>query len=428
MTRPSPVGFLVALISVAIAAASPSAWPLEARATVDHRSEYTTNSGRAADDEVAEWIHSPGATFSATESTASLDLDANYRYQRRIYTDSDFSNEDITTGSANVLWRAIPNRLDFFSRNTRSLSTKQAVDPENPDNRQVVSNSTVGSSLRFQPRRGDEFRLTYAYDIDTRDSTNDDSRSHTGTASYALGLSANRIVTLQGSYAQNSYDNRDDANTMTATLGYSESRSDLTLDVRAGYSSFDGDNRKKITGGVYNASVTWERSSQSSMSFRASRSINDQASTFAFGSRPNYDATLPENSANNEAFTEDRADLSLNQTLGANQLSLSVFASKQEYKDAQDDNKRVGARAGLSRNLTRATTLSTSVSFTNSKFDDQNDEQDETSASVTLNHLVGRRLSVYGGGSYLNRDARTTDSYDEWRFWVGLQYALFGAR
>lgn len=403
-----------------------AAHALEAQASLDHTSEYGTNTERVAADGTKEWVHTPGFTIGANQNTATIDLLGNYRYRRRIYTDSEFSNEDITTGRGSVIWRAIPNRLDFFANNSRSESTRQAIGADSPDNRQVVSNSDAGANLRLQPRRGDELTIGYSYVVNTQTTTNNDSQRHVGTASYRVGISPSRNVTLLGTYADISYDDFANATATTTTLGYSEVRDDYTVDVSAGYSWFDRDGRDTVDGGVYTASLNWIVTGASSLGLTASRQIVDQSQGF-FG-RQDFDDTLAENSFTNEVLTETRNAVTWNQQFGANNFSFTGFTRKQEYEDIDADNEQVGVGASFSRSIRRNTTLTTSVSFENREFDQQDDEQDQVRASFRVNHVVGRKTRVFWGGRYEDRDTDNTEDFDLWSVSVGFSYALLGPR
>jgi hypothetical protein len=422
----SPGAFTGSLILLAAAVFPGSrAWSLEATGALNHTSEYTTNVARTDDDEEGEWIHSPGFTIGAIHNTATMDFSGDYTYERRIY-EGEFDDEDVTTGSASALWRALPNRLDFFVNNSRSESTERAIDPDTPENRQVVSDTSAGSILRFQPRRGDELNLRYSYDVNTRENTNDDSQSHTGTIDYVLGLSPSRAVIFQGVYGENNYDNREDATSLTATIGYSETGRKVTIDVSAGYSDYQRDEEDSVNGGVYNAALTWETSGLSSLSFTASRGINDQSSSFY--DRDDFDDTLAENSGTNDVFTETTGEIVWDQTLGANELSFAVYASQEDYEDVEGDNDRIGTRFSFSRDLTRTTTFDLGVDYSHREFDDEDDEQDEVNASIRFTHAIGRALFVNWGVTYENRDTETTESYDETTFEVGLTYTFLGVR
>ena len=61
-----------------------------------YTAEYTTNTLRTEDDLIGEWIHRPGVDFYAAEESASLEMDVNYRYFRRMYTEDIWQDEDLS--------------------------------------------------------------------------------------------------------------------------------------------------------------------------------------------------------------------------------------------------------------------------------------------------------------------------------------------
>lgn len=404
-----------------------SSQALELTASLEHLSEYSDNLGRTEDDTNSTWIHQPGFNLGASHDTATLQLDSNYTYRREIYDDDDFSDENVTTGSGSLLWTLVENRLDFTARNTRSQSTRRAQAAADPNNLQVVSNTEIGPTLRLQPRRGDQLLVDYRYLIDSRDTTNEDSQRHNGTLSYLLGLSPNRNIVLLSSYSDISYDDRDDASQLTATLGYQQTGSDFDIDVNVGYTEFDRDDADTVDGAIYNASVTWRASGSSSLTFFGNRGIQDQSS--GFSNREDFDDPLPEDSNTNDVFTETRAELRWQQALGqATTLSFNAFVSDEDYEDVPQDSTRYGGGIAFSRELTRTTTLSAGFIYSNREFDLGDDEQDEYLVNFNVRHLLGRALSVNWGASYEDRDADVSRSYDETRFQIGISYQLLGTR
>ena len=79
---------------------------LDVGLSLTQESEYTTNSGRTQRDEVEEWIHSPGAALIANHAGPNLNMDVNYRINRRIYEEDLYDDENEAAGSANPKgWR-----------------------------------------------------------------------------------------------------------------------------------------------------------------------------------------------------------------------------------------------------------------------------------------------------------------------------------
>ncbi|MDA1076639.1 MAG: hypothetical protein O3A63_18085 [Proteobacteria bacterium] len=114
--------------------------------------DYTSNTLRVSSPKVEEWIYRPGVDFTASHDGPTFQVDAGYRYERRIYEKDLNDDRNVTTGSANIDWQAIANRLDFYVRNTRNESTINSQQADRPNNRQVTSITEAGPLLRFQTR------------------------------------------------------------------------------------------------------------------------------------------------------------------------------------------------------------------------------------------------------------------------------------
>lgn len=136
---------------------------LDIGVTVDVESEFTTNTALTETNELEEWIHKPGINFSASHEAPNLTLEADYSFEHRFYQEDLFEDESATTGRADILWNAIPERLDFTVRNTRTETPIEAIDAATPSNRQETSNTEAGPTLRFHTRGDDEFQLEYLF-------------------------------------------------------------------------------------------------------------------------------------------------------------------------------------------------------------------------------------------------------------------------
>jgi len=400
---------------------------MEFGASLNYGAYYTNNANLTEDDTVDEWVQEPGFNVTASQDTASLQMDAAYSYQRRIYEEDQYSDENVTTGTGSVIWAVIPNRLDFTAQNTRSWSTRRSQGTTNPDNLQVVSNSEAGPTLRFQPRQGDELQIGYRFSRDVRDSTNNDSQRNNWNTSYRLGLSPNRGFILQGNYSDIKYDNSPDADQASATLGYQQTSDSVDFDVSAGYSDFQRDDQDSVNGGIYAASLTWRQSGSTSFNFTANRSIQDQSNLFY--DNPDFDDPIIEDSDSNAVYTLTDGGFNWNQELGARtSFTLGAYASDEDYDSEEQDNTRYGVRLSLDRELTRTTTLQTSIDYSNSDYDLGDDNQDEYRARFNVNHTLGRALTLSWGAEYTDRKADATQSYDETRFNINLSYQVLGTR
>ncbi len=403
---------------------SQTASALEVVAEAQYTAEYTSNTLRTETDEIGEWIHQPGANLSVGQDTAALEMDVDYSYIRRIYTEDYWQDDNRLTGLAAIEWHALTDRLDFFVNNTRTESTEQALETETQANRQIVSTTEAGSRLRFQPRTGDELQFEYLFRDVNASETQTDSQRHNGTLRYLLGLSDNRTLIAVGTYSDIEYEGPfPDAEYSMATIGYQQETGTLELEINIGYNWYERDGRGRTSDPMYSGSLTWEATPTSTFSLTGSRMITDLGSGLGSGD------SASENTNVNAAFEETTGDLTYTQVLGANTFTLGGFWTRQEYaEDVPLTNTRVGGRFGFQRNLTRTTRMDAYAELSNNDFSDQGDDQDEIRAGFRVTHRIGRSLNLNWGGRYEERDAETTESYEEWIGEIQILWTFWGAR
>jgi len=292
----------------------------------DAGAEYTSNTLLSEDDEIGEWIFTPGASISVEQDTAALEMGVDYSYVRRMYTKDYWADDNRLVGSAQVDWHALPERLDLFVYNTRTESTQQAQSPETPSNRQTVSTTDAGGRLLFQPRAADELQFEYLFrDINTSETSTGSTRND-GTARYIFALSANRALILQGTYSDIKYDGPfPDADYQVATIGYRQTAGDLTLDLNAGYNWYDRQGRGSTSNPSYDGTLAWHPTSAGTLTLSGSKRITDQGSALASGD------SATENTDVNAAFEQTEADIGYVHVLGPNRFGLDGYYSYEEY-------------------------------------------------------------------------------------------------
>ncbi len=396
---------------------------IDVQAAVHYTAEYTSNTLRTDTGEIGELVHVPGADISLAEGTATLDMDVDYSYERRLYTEDIWTDEDILTGLAAIEWRAIPDRIDFFANNTRTLSTVRALQTATQDNRQTISTTEAGGRLLLQPRSADEFQIEYLFrDVHTTE-TSTDSQRHNGTLRYLLGLSENRTLVAAGTYSDIEYEGIfPHAEYAVATIGYLQDSGPVVLEINLGYNWYEREGRGETDDPMFSGSITWEARPSTTFSLIGSRMITDAGSGLASGD------SASENTGINAAFEETIGTLSATQSVGANTFTLSGYYTRQEYaEDIPLTNTLIGGRLEYRRDLTRTTTLLASADLSNRDFRDR-DDQDELRAAFRVEHRLGRSLNLNWGVRYEKREAQTTQSYDDWIGSIQIYWTFWGAR
>jgi hypothetical protein len=415
-----------------LAAIAPSAHALEADLALSNTAEYTTNTARTETDEVEEWVNTPGVELSLTQEGAALDLDSQYRLQRRMYERDLFDDETVLTGQTELLWRALPERLDFTVRNVRTESTERARVPNVEDNRQTVSTTEAGPTLRLRPQSNAELQISYLYSDLRAEETDTDSHRHTGTAQYVVELSPIRTLTLAASNTRVQFDNpvAPDLDVRLGEVTFDHRGNRLEYTLTGGYNETRrNQDRDTVDGAVGELSVRWNATSETSLQLAASRRIVDHASRLTTGIL-DFGDSVDEDTDLNEVFTETMGRVALASRLGNNDVVLALSAGEEDYEDALRDSERQAVSATLGRDLTPRTSLRAVVEFGRRKFTDEDDEYDEIRGTLELTRQMTRRFEVVLGVHYDERDPRGDGgfAYDEWVGRLQLRYHLLGGR
>ena len=417
------------LVAILMVCLTGSVQAIEVGLTIVEESEYTTNSGRTESDEVEEWIHSPGANLQANHEGPTLNLDVDYSFNRNIYQADLYDDENEATGSANLVWNALPERLDFSVHHTRTQSAIQSIGATTPDNRQETMNTTAGPLLRFNPRGQDEIQFEYLWGDRSSEDTNTDAITHDMTARYQLAMSPSNSLSFEAIVNQVQYENSllPDIEYRIGQLVWARASSNITYSLAGGYNQTERTlDREDVDGFIFDIQADWQARPTTTVTFTAARDIRDQSESLGSGSTAD-ELDFSVNSDLAEVFTNERASVDINQLLGGRTtLGLGVSYDNEDYEDVGRDTDTQAIRLRLTRRLTQQINLSFSVSAEKQDFSDQNDEIDTLRGDLLLDWAVGRRLSIGFGVAY---EEQTSDSdisnrdYDEWAGIVRISYA-----
>jgi len=418
----------ILLTVAAISTISRPVQALEFGLSVYEESEYTTNSGRTERDEVEEWIHSPGVNLTTAHTGPNLDVSVDYRLTRRIYQQDLFEDENEASGAANLVWNALPQRLDFNVNHTRTQSSIRSISAATPDNRQETVNTSAGPSLRFNPRGSDELRFTYLWGERSAEETRNDATTHDSSVSYQLTMSNTSSLTFTGMLNQVQYDNpfAPDIEYTIGQLTWDRQLSSVNYSLMGGYTKAE---RTKdlddVNGGIFSGNLTWQARPATIITFDAGRDIRDQSANLSSG-RFVDDLDFAASSDLAEVFTNERASVSVNQQLNQRtSMDFAVFVDREDYEDVARDTDRQTYRLGINRRLTRQMDLSFSADLATEEFDDEGDEADTIRGNLTLTYDFGRRFNFSFGVSYEERDSDTdiaSRTYDEWSAFFRIAY------
>ncbi len=400
---------------------------LDASVAVEHEAEYTTNSGRTATNELEEWVNTPSLSVGAQHAGTAAELDLDSRYEHRFYQQNLFDDGDALTGSTNLVWHALPERLDFTVINTRTESTARAIAAFTEDNRQETMITQAGPTLRFRTRGRDELQFQYVYGDVHASETDTDSVRHTGIVRYIIQSSATRSFTIEAINNQVQFENpiAPDIDAWTGQVTWAQQSGATEISLTGGYTSMSRTlNRNDLDRPLVDLELTWDVRPNTQLGLSGAYEIRDQANSLTGGT--GY--TRPTDSDINEVFTNRRGEISLTQAFGRTDVTLFARYYDEDYEEALRDNESQGVGLRLARQLTPRTSFSLDAEFTNRDFSDQGDDQDEIRAGMGLVWQAGRRLTFTLGVRYEDRESDSIfRTYDELIGSISIYYRLLGA-
>ena len=395
---------------------------------VRNESTHTSNSARTADNEVDEWIHQPGAELFVEHQSQRLVVNGNYDYQRQYRSEDLFDDESILVGSSNVIWHAVPGRLDFTLANTRTQTTVQAQLAQNPDNRQVSMSTRAGPTLRFKVRGVDELQLQFLYTDEHNEVQDTDATRETGTVAYVWNAGSNDRVTFSALNNSVDFENELAPDYEGYTSSVQWERFGPSVDVRmlAGYTKIERDlGRDDLTNNDAQLGLTWRMTPTMSLNLEAGRDLRDRAATLElgvldFGTNTQIDSEL------NEVFFNTRALLSLETRLWDNRITLGASYDEEDYDDILNDIERRAVQFTFERRLSPRFDLLLAGFVGEEKFLDVGTSFDRLSYEVALRYNPNRRLSMLFGATHDERESDETpdQNFEEDTYGVTIQYML----
>jgi hypothetical protein len=397
--------------------------------------EYTNNTAQTANNEVGEWIQTPQMTVSAAEEGPSLSALANYNVSRQIHQKDTFNDQTNPVGSGQLTWRAIADRLTFDLSSASTLSTINSQASNVQTNQQVVNTTTAGATLTVPGFSNHLIDLRYAASLYNANSTNTDSQTQTGTASYIVPLSTKDRIQLNASVGDTKYNSSQspDYISQSGNLQYVRGGDWIELDTQVGYTVFDQQQgAKNVSGTTGDVKLTWHASEATTVNASYTRSLQSQSQNITTGI-PSFGQTVTDNTNTTTPYTLDATSLGLSTKLGPNTIDQRGYIEDQKYENGtltspatQPDQNTKGVKLVLGRAL--RPTLRGRIFVNYSKVDYKgSSNQDNYDAGLRLDWTRWRNLTVSAGTEYSKRTSDVaSQEYNEWMGTISLMYMLVG--
>lgn len=425
--RPNQILAMAGVIS-GVATIAPPALAVDFSAAVGAEAAYSTNSDRAPMDEVQQWIFSPSLDVGVTHESRALEWESAYSYQRRIYQQDRFDDENALTGTTELQWNAVPERLILNLEHFQTESTIDSIRSNTPDNRQE-SSSASGSLTYQQPTIGRQYlSFTGTYTDQSFEETDNDSETTEVEVAYAIPLNEVRGYEVFASESSTEFDSFSSAGYDSRKGGvrfYSATPSG-SLQIEAGYTETDPDGIADETSGV-TGSIDLQRGINAPFQWGilASRNISDRSGQLDRGTIDFFDEGELLDTGSTNVFIETIFRLSVASRVGPNLFRAAVNTADNDYENATLDTETRTVSLGLDRNVSENTQLELELSVSEQEFDVTDRSDDLYIGRLSFSWDRTSRLQLSSSIAYQERDSDSAQaSFKEWIGTVSVTYVL----
>jgi outer membrane protein assembly factor BamA len=391
---------------------------------------YTDNARLTRTDKDSETLGMVGLNLAIDEQTRRLstEIDANLSYVE--YLDNSYGSEVYGTATADLNLAILPERFDWYLRDTFGQASENRLRADTPDNRGYLNTFSTGPMLRLRLGSATRLDLTGEYSRIDYEEQDFDNKTLGGTVALVRLLSEASSAYVQVSHQQVEYLDQprtSDYDRSEGVLGYRREGARMSLDVQGGRVELEREQGGKEKGTTLRLRLTRQLTPAQSIELAAGRELADATSIFAQDPTLVFDdGTIPIVPTTDPA-TIKYARLEWNLFVRRTGMSLGAGGYRDRYdRDRMQNRDRMEYSAALWRQLSTRTDLRLGLLHRDEEFVTLNDGFKEYAGSAGFNVRFSRRLSVGLEYQYLRRDADTAavDEYRENRAWLRVFYGV----
>ncbi len=420
-TRSLPIGVASLLLSGPVLA-----WDISAEATA--RAEYQSNEQQINDDEQSGWNYQPGANVDVTHAGERIQVNAGYQARRQINQNDDIEDATYLTGGGMINWGIVPNIWNVYAENERTRTTIDNRQANNPNNQQIVDQSTVGTNA-FIPIGRHSLILQAETGETNLNEEGNDSETESWLVGYQVPVGDTRQISLTHQSAETEFDDIPMANyeSETTSIWFNTQSRTIQVNARVGHTTTELENSSEDVDGVTGEfDVLWQLDEASSLQFNAARDITDNINGrrnrfFEEGLEPDLSE---ENSLGGQIFEATQYTLLGRTVVGSNRLTVAVSRGTRDFQFVDTDELRHSITAQLDRRLTDESGIGFSAEYVMSSFEDA-PHDDSYSFEVDYDRQLTRRLNMAVDIGYIEQESRAAvRDFDGWVGSITFRYTF----
>ncbi len=393
--------------------------------------EYHSNAARVSEDEESDVAAIARAALTWRDNEGALVANLDYHAEHRDYQDDVEDDETAIDGSANVLWHALPRRLDLILQHQISetqTDLRAADTPSNRERRSIVTGGFDGfltfsavDSLVISPR---------FTDIKYSESEQSDSQRSNAALNWVHELDAVSKFRVGGEAGKVRFDNgNQDYDSQSAQLAYETALARLSYSLSGGVTHFDRDSYDDVDGHTIRASVNYREDDyevgSNFVSELTDSSIGLSGNEFSLTNFQANDA----NFAQVDVLQRSQLDFYWQQRLDAvSTINVSVGASKDDYETQPLDQDRAFAEAGYRYTINAFWNVGARARYERADFSDDplGRKHHTTTVDLGAQYRVTQDFDVRLSLTQVDRRAdESADEYSDSVAMVTVNYRLF---
>lgn len=355
---------------------------------------YSDNIERSTVGEISDTAIVAGLQLGINREGSKLAASIGAGLEYLNYLDNDFRDEVVGSLNANLTFALVPDRFQWVVQDMFGQTRIDRSFAESPSNRQYSNVFTTGPDWRIPLGERSQLRLEARWSDVRYETTEADNQRYSGTVtlSRAMSPASNAYVGVRGERIEYEPDSTGVAfeyDVASGYLGYRHEAARTTIDVQAGYTSFDGLARS-VDGPLLQLAIDRELTPRSTLEFRAGTALTDSAQVF----RRDQELAGVDGGTGTVVISRDPLQSSYAS------LAVSLVSSRNTIRIGLDWRR-----------------------------DDQETELELDrglwSASLVLSREMSSRLRGRVSAGYLTEDAaNATANFDEWFVGAGLEWTL----
>lgn len=421
-------GYALAVIAIALAAASPGAYAIRSQVSLGAGLDYSDNATFAETDTESELARVALIGVSATERSSAVTADLRSLVEYRSYQQEIYDDETLFNLRGTLDWEILPNRLNWVVGDYFSQETPDIRAPETPTNRVNANAFTTGPDLAFRLGAVDTLTLSGRYADYYFEENAADSQRGLVSMNWAHRLAEVGEISATIGHEDVDYTETasDDFKRDELFVSYVDTRVHSTFDVDAGVSFIDRSAEEDITGFLGRVRWTRELGTTSYFEVVGYSQYTDSGLNLLTVGELDEALQLDSEQLSTDVFYDKRVEASYHRGTAGRSLTLSAFARDEDFEEETfNDRTSFGGRIEGDRALMPRLTGNAFASYRRTKYVFDDTVQKDTAAGVGVDYRLSRKLTLaFDIIHNIRHSSGLGTDYDENRVLLLLYYGV----